>query len=33
MAVVKPGVITNYDAAEEQLNFWRTHLDISIEDK
>ena len=28
----RPGVITNLDAAEEQIIFWRTHLDIAIED-
>ena len=32
MAVVKPGVITNLDLAEEQLQFYRDHLDIFIED-
>ena len=28
----RAGVITNLDAAEEQIIFWRTHLDIAIED-
>lgn len=32
MAVVRPGVITNWDAAEEQIIFYRKHLDIFIED-
>lgn len=32
MAVVKPGVITNFDLAEEQLQFYRDHLDVFIED-
>ena len=26
----KPGVITNWDVAEEQVIFYRTHLDIFI---
>lgn len=30
--IVRPGVITNYDIAEEQIIFWRDHLDIAIED-
>ena len=29
---VRPGVITNWKAAEEQIIFYRTHLDIFIED-
>ncbi len=32
MAIAKPGVITNWDAMEEQVIFYRTHLDIFIED-
>ena len=32
MASVKPGVITNLDVAEEQIIFYRDHLDIFIED-
>ena len=28
----KPGFIQNLDAAEEQIIFYRTHLDIFIED-
>ncbi len=32
MAVARPGVITNFKAAEEQVIFWRTHLDIAVED-
>ena len=28
----KPGIIQNLDAAEEQIIFYRTHLDIFIED-
>lgn len=32
MAIARPGVITNLDAAEEQIIFYRTHLDIFIED-
>ena len=32
MATPRPGIITNLDAAEEQVIFWRTHLDIAIED-
>jgi len=32
MAIVRPGVITNMDLAEEQVIFYRTHLDIFIED-
>lgn len=32
MAVARPGVITNYDLAEEQIIFYRDHLDIFIED-
>lgn len=32
MAVVRPGVITNLDLAEEQIIFYRSHLDIFIED-
>ncbi len=30
--VIKPGVITNWDLLEEQVIFYRTHLDIFIED-
>ena len=30
--IIRPGVITNMDAAEEQVIFWRDHLDIAIED-
>ena len=29
---VRAGVITNFDLAEEQIIFYRTHLDIAIED-
>lgn len=32
MAIVRPGVITNLDLAEEQIIFYRSHLDIFIED-
>lgn len=32
MAVIRPGVITNLDLAEEQIIFYRSHLDIFIED-
>lgn len=32
MAAIKPGILTNLDAAEEQVIFYRTHLDIFIED-
>lgn len=32
MAIARPGIITNFSAAEEQIIFWRTHLDIAIED-
>jgi len=32
MAIARPGVITNFEAAEEQIIFYRTHLDIGIED-
>lgn len=32
MANVRPGEITNWDLAEEQLQFYRDHLDIFIED-
>lgn len=32
MAVIRPGMITNYDLAEEQIIFYREHLDIFIED-
>lgn len=28
----KSGILNNLDAAEEQIMFWRTHLDIAIED-
>ena len=30
--VIRPGIVTNFDAAEEQIIFWRDHLDIAIED-
>ena len=32
MAVIRPGVVTNLDLAEEQILFYRSHLDIFIED-
>ena len=32
MPVLEPGVITNYEAAEKQMIFYRTHLDIFLED-
>ena len=32
MAIVKPGVITNWDLMEEQIIFYRSHLDVFIED-
>lgn len=32
MAAIRPGVITNLDLAEEQIIFYRSHLDIFIED-
>lgn len=32
MAAPKIGVITNWDAMEEQIIFYRSHLDIFIED-
>ena len=32
MALAKSGVITNWDVMEEQVIFYRTHLDIFIED-
>ena len=32
MAIAKQGVITNWDAMEEQIIFYRNHLDIFIED-
>ena len=32
MALAQPGVITNFDVAEEQMIFYRTHLDIFLED-
>lgn len=32
MAVIRPGVVTNLDLAEEQIIFYRSHLDIFIED-
>lgn len=32
MAIARPGVITNMDLAEEQVIFYRTHLDVFIED-
>ena len=30
--IARPGVITNFKAAEEQIIFYRDHLDIAIED-
>lgn len=30
--VARPGVVTNWDVVEEQLMFYRSHLDIFIED-
>lgn len=30
--VARPGVITNFAVAEEQIIFWRQHLDIYLED-
>lgn len=30
--IARPGVITNFDTAEEQIIFYRDHLDIAIED-
>ena len=30
--IARPGVITNFDLAEEQIIFYRDHLDIAIED-
>ena len=32
MAIAKPGVVTNLDLLEEQIQFYRDHLDIFIED-
>ena len=32
MAVIRPGIITNFNLAEEQIIFYREHLDIFIED-
>lgn len=32
MALAKVGVITDWDAMEEQIMFYRKHLDIFIED-
>lgn len=32
MAIIQAGVITNFDVAEEQLIFYRSHLDIFLED-
>lgn len=32
MATIRPGVITNLELAEEQIIFYRDHLDIFIED-
>ena len=32
MAVIRPGIITNLNLAEEQISFYREHLDIFIED-
>jgi len=32
MATIRPGVVTNLDLAEEQVIFYRSHLDIFIED-
>lgn len=30
--IARPGIITNENIAEEQIIFWRDHLDIAIED-
>ena len=30
--IARPGVVTNMDLAEEQIIFYRDHLDIAIED-
>lgn len=30
--IIKPGTITNWDQMEEQVQFYRDHLDIFIED-
>ena len=30
--MIKTELLTNYDAAEEQIIFYRRHLDIFIED-
>ena len=32
MALAKSGVITNWDVMEQQIIFYRSHLDIFIED-
>ena len=32
MAYARPGVITDWDTMEEQIIFYRSHLDIFIED-
>ena len=32
MPVIRPGVITNWDLLEEQVMFYRSHLDVFIED-
>lgn len=32
MAYAKPGVITDWDVVEDQISFYRSHLDIFIED-
>ena len=29
--IAQPGVITNFEAAEKQVMFWRDHLDVAIE--
>ena len=30
--IARPGIVTNFDLAEEQIIFYRDHLDIAIED-
>lgn len=32
MAIIQPGVITDFDLAEEQMIFYRSHLDVFLED-
>lgn len=32
MAYARPGVITDWDVMEEQVMFYRSHLDVFIED-